>query len=109
MPNIIKYYITELIYKEKAEYIPVDRDLFGFFYCLKIHRCRSPPHSIWNKQIEWGKKMRQRPKRRKKKDNPYTLDYCEDKNVYIISFKDGKGIWRIALQKSHGKTSFVRG
>lgn len=36
--------------------------------------------------------MRQRPKRRKKKDNPYTLDYCEDKNVYIISFKDGKGI-----------------
>lgn len=32
-----------------------------------------------------------RPKRRKYKDNPYTLNYCEEKDIYIISFKDGKG------------------
>lgn len=39
--------------------------------------------------------MGQRPKRRKKKDNPYILDYYEDKNAYIISFKDGKGVFRV--------------
>lgn len=33
-----------------------------------------------------------RPKRRKYKDNPYTLSYCEEKDIYIISFKDSKGI-----------------
>lgn len=33
-----------------------------------------------------------RPKRRKYKDNPYTLNYCEEKDIYIISFKDSKGI-----------------
>ena len=29
-------------------------------------------------------------KRRKKNDNPYILDYIENKNIYIISFKDTK-------------------
>lgn len=33
-----------------------------------------------------------RPKRRKYKDNPYTLNYCEERDIYIISFKDSKGI-----------------
>lgn len=32
--------------------------------------------------------MAERPKRRKYKDNPYTLSYCEEKNIYIISFRD---------------------
>ncbi len=36
--------------------------------------------------------MAQRPKRRKYKDNPYTLNYCEERDIYIISFKDSKGI-----------------
>ena len=36
--------------------------------------------------------MGNRPKRRKSKDNPYTLNYCEERNVYTVSFKDGKGI-----------------
>ena len=36
--------------------------------------------------------MANRPKRRKSKDNPYTLNYCEERNVYTVSFKDGKGI-----------------
>ncbi len=33
-----------------------------------------------------------RPKRRKYRDNPYTLNYCEERDIYIISFKDSKGI-----------------
>ena len=36
--------------------------------------------------------MANRPKRRKSKDNPYTLNYCEERNVYTVSFKDCKGI-----------------
>ena len=35
--------------------------------------------------------MAERPKRRKYKDNPYTLNYIEEKNIYMVSFKDGKG------------------
>ena len=35
-----------------------------------------------------------RPKRRKAKDNPYTLKYIDEKKIYIICFKDGKGIDR---------------
>lgn len=36
--------------------------------------------------------MAERPKRRKRKDNPYTLNYCEEKNIYTITFKDGRGV-----------------
>lgn len=32
-----------------------------------------------------------RPKRRKHKDNPYTLQYCERTDTYKVVFKDGKG------------------
>lgn len=35
--------------------------------------------------------MAKMPKRRKSKDNPYTLEYIEDKNIYKVSFKDNKG------------------
>lgn len=35
--------------------------------------------------------MAESPKRRKCKDNPYTLNYIEEKNIYIITFKDVKG------------------
>ena len=35
--------------------------------------------------------MAERPKRRKYRDNPYTLNYIEEKNIYIVSFKDVKG------------------
>ena len=35
--------------------------------------------------------MGQRPKRRKHKDNPYTLNHIEEKNIYIITFKDSTG------------------
>ena len=38
--------------------------------------------------------MTERPKRRKCKDNPYTLNYCEEKNIYTITFKDVKGKFR---------------
>ncbi len=39
--------------------------------------------------------MADRPKRRKYKDNPYTLNYIEEKNIYMVSFKDVRG----AIQK----------
>ena len=32
-----------------------------------------------------------RPKRRRYKDNPYTLIYIEEKNTYMVSFKDVRG------------------
>ena len=35
--------------------------------------------------------MAESPKRRKCNDNPYTLNYIEEKNVYTITFKDVKG------------------
>jgi len=35
--------------------------------------------------------MADRPKRRKYKDNPYTLNYIEEKNIYMVSFKDVRG------------------
>lgn len=31
------------------------------------------------------------PKRRKSKDNPYTLGYCELRNTYTVAFQDGIG------------------
>lgn len=39
--------------------------------------------------------MAERPKRRKYKDNPYTLSYVEEKNIYLVSFKDGNGIKQV--------------
>ena len=35
--------------------------------------------------------MAERPKRRKHKDNPYTLECIEEKNIFRVSFKDGVG------------------
>ena len=35
--------------------------------------------------------MSKRPKRRKYKDNPYTLNEITINNKYFISFKDGRG------------------
>ncbi|MBQ9071875.1 MAG: sigma-70 family RNA polymerase sigma factor [Bacilli bacterium] len=35
--------------------------------------------------------MAERPKRRKHKDNPYTLECIEEKNIFRVSFKDGIG------------------
>ena len=35
--------------------------------------------------------MADRPKRRKYRDNPYILSYCEEKNLYIVTFKDVTG------------------
>lgn len=35
--------------------------------------------------------MAQRPKRRKYRDNPYILSYCEEKNIYIVTFRDVTG------------------
>lgn len=34
------------------------------------------------------------PKRRKSKDNPYTLGYCDSQNSYTVSFQDTMGATR---------------
>ena len=48
--------------------------------------------------------MAERPKRRKSKDNPYILDYCEN-NKYLYNFiRDGNGI----LQKIEVSESIFR-
>lgn len=39
--------------------------------------------------------MEKRPKRRKSKDNPYTIGFDKDKLVYIVSFKDNKNILNV--------------
>lgn len=39
--------------------------------------------------------MHKRPKRRKSKDNPYILDYCEENHIFQVKFKDGEGILHI--------------
>ena len=36
-----------------------------------------------------------RPKRRKSKDNPYTILYCEEENKYLCIFKDNKNIVQV--------------
>ena len=44
--------------------------------------------------------MADRPKRRKYRDNPYILSYCEEKNLYIVTFKDVTGkINKIEVQE----------
>lgn len=35
--------------------------------------------------------MGERPKRRKSNDNPYTLRFIQEKNLYLVNFKDGRG------------------
>lgn len=34
------------------------------------------------------------PKRRKSKDNPYTIIYCESNQTYIVNFRDSKGVFQ---------------
>lgn len=65
--------------------------IFDFFYILKEKHCRSPPSinsqkTNWLEEIEMGN----RPKRRKNKDNPYTLLHDERNNTYFVMFKDGE-------------------
>ena len=44
--------------------------------------------------------MADRPKRRKYRDNPYILSYCEEKKLYIVTFKDVTGkINKIEVQE----------
>ncbi len=44
--------------------------------------------------------MIDRPKRRKYRDNPYILSYCEEKKLYIVTFKDVTGkINKIEVQE----------
>lgn len=37
--------------------------------------------------------MDNKPKRRKSKDNPYTINYCSKTNKYTVSFEDIQGVF----------------
>lgn len=39
--------------------------------------------------------MKERPKRRRKKDNPYILNFNDNSKIYTVSFKDVKGNMQI--------------
>lgn len=39
--------------------------------------------------------MENRPKRRRKKDNPYVLDFDEENNRYLVSFNDVKNNYHV--------------
>lgn len=43
-------------------------------------------------------------KRRRKIDNPYLLNKDKEKEIYVVSFKDGQGIYReVPVQKKFMK------
>lgn len=57
-------------------------------------RCRSPPiyQFYEKKKLIGGRKMVRLPKRRKSKDNPYTIIIMDGK--YYLTFKDSKNIFQ---------------
>ena len=52
--------------------------------------------------------MAESPKRRKCKDNPYTLNHIEEKNIYTITFKDVKGHINKVLVNSIKKLKILK-
>ena len=56
------------------------------FLVILIFRNKNPPNLSIKKELIGGIKMDRHPKRKKCKDNPYTLELNENK--YIIRFKD---------------------
>ena len=64
-----------------------------FFYWIKIqlrgHHFNQIFKEIWLEE----NKVSNRPKRRKFKDNPYTIIEIEISNKYLVTFKDGNGIF----------------
>ena len=79
-------------------FLPLCRCVFVYSK-TPLPRCRSPPPSIWISQIsDWSEETtmdEKRPKRRKDKDNPYTLSKRQDK--HYLSFRDGQGVLRELL------------
>ena len=43
--------------------------------------------------------MDKRPKRRKFKDNPYTLESKKDENIFFIIFKDNNGLHKVKVNE----------
>lgn len=67
------------------------------FFCLskyvEICRIRGPPSFDLKEFLSQREKlMNTLPKRRRKKDNPYTLLYESDSNKYFVLFKDARGV-----------------
>jgi len=57
--------------------------------------CRGPPLQsgfLRKFRLEEKQLNNDNPKRRKAKDNPYTIRYCKETGTYSIFFKDGQGV-----------------
>ena len=88
-----------VFYSQKFNYLSetgVRTQILSFcssFFFWKVLRIRGPP-SLDLKEILSRKeiKMNTLPKRRRKKDNPYTLLYDSIYNKYYILFKDVRGV-----------------
>lgn len=87
--NTIKY--------KKSIHFSIYGGIYAFF-CLFSHiveeRNNSPPFINLKFLIKLigGIQVNNRPKRRKYKDNPYTLGYDEVTNKYIVCFKNINGV-----------------
>ena len=79
--------LLNIFYKDKhSQFLSL---LVFFLFENVIEKCRSPP--IFNFFEKIGGKLVNRPKRRKHKDNPYTLAYTINER-YVVVFKDGKNV-----------------
>lgn len=89
----LKYYIVwnTLVGSKNRNVFTTD-----FFICRNLlnFRCRGPPQTVQlkNFKLNGGIKL-ERPKRRKSKDNPYTL--IKTNNQYFVIFKDNTNTKRV--------------
>ena len=65
----------------------------SFLFAIKS---RSPPFiSLKKFKLIGGNNIVTLPKRNRSKDNPYVLDFDENKETYVVKFKDNKQILHI--------------
>lgn len=74
--------------KKTVKYTSIEKYISGFSN-IKICMCRSPPKIFKKGRLEEKMKL---PKRRKYKDNPYTIIFDDEKNIYSVVFLDVRGI-----------------
>ncbi len=92
---MIKYYFFFLLYISNVKKIVIlctkILHLYSCFFMF-LFFIRAPPFFLFLSEKRRKKMNNIRPKRRKSKDNPYTLTSNIKKNIYLITFKDVKGI-----------------
>lgn len=87
---MIKYYLIFDIcffYNKAASHLYISVRAF-FLYLNNSYSQRAPP--IFYQFFLIGGNVEHRPKRRKKKDNPYVLTFDKKNKRYFVSFNDGQ-------------------